>query len=114
MNEPQGRRKLASSPIPREEPSTAPTDSAPAGRRMLKVSWGEENFHPVAYNGFKCGGLELVVEVPPNQTVEECYEQTYARLDAIAAKQFEQKLNSFITRLRTAGQAVKVSAASSK
>ncbi len=124
MNEPTpGRRKLPNNPIPREEPAgdgqalkvedgKHKLFTPEAGRRTIKVTWGEENFHPVAYNGFKVGGIELVVDVPPNQTIEECYEQTYARLDAIVAKQFERKLEGFIERLRTAGQAVKVSAAS--
>lgn len=84
------------------------------GRRTLKVSWGEENYHPVAYNGFKVGGLELMVDVAPNQTIEEAYELAYGRLEKIVERQFESKLEGFINRLRKAGQAVKVSASSSK
>jgi hypothetical protein len=83
-----------------------------AGRRTIKISWGEENYHPVQYNGFKCGGLELVIDVAPNQTIEEAYELGYARLEALAQKQFVNKLEGFIARLREAGQWVKVSAAS--
>ncbi len=127
MNEPnQGRKRLpnpaALTPEATDAIRAAERDArAPerestrvdsVGRRTLKVTWGEENYHPVAYNGFKCGGLELVVDVAPNQTIEEAYDLAYGRLQKIAERQFEGKLEGFISRLRSAGQAVKVSAAS--
>lgn len=126
MNEPtKGRTRLpATPPIPREDPPGKDGDiatregyrqptAAEIGRRTIKVTWGEENYHPVAYNGFKVGGIELVIDVPPNQTIEEAYEQAWERLEAIVTKQqFPQKLDGFIKRLREAGQAVKVAAAS--
>ncbi len=123
---PGRRRAPATAPIPREDPTPPLVGQSEAygppgavhavdlvpGRRTIKVTWGEENYHPVAYNGFKVGGVELVIDVPPSQTIEEAYDHAWERLDAIVRKQFDQKLEGFIQRLRTAGQAVKVSAAS--
>ena len=82
--------------------------------RTLKVTYGEENYHPVQYNGFKVGGIELVIEVPPNMTLEEAHELAFTRLETLVEHQFKRKLDTFMQRLQHAGTTMRTHAASKK
>ncbi len=56
------------------------------------------------YNGFRCGGFELVVDVLPGESVEEVHDRTWQMMEALGKKQFEAKLEGFLGRLKVAGQ----------
>lgn len=78
-----------------------------SGVRQITVVWGEEHHQPVQYNGFRIGGLHLVADVRPTETVEEAHDRLFAMLDELGRKQFEQKLAGFLDRARQGAAAAR-------
>jgi hypothetical protein len=66
-----------------------------ADREMVKVVWGEVLIAPVAFNNFKVGPFEMMMEVKEGETTTQAMDRGYATLAQFARKTYEGKLASF-------------------
>lgn len=82
----------------------------PSGVRQITVTWGEEHIQPIQFNGFKFGGISVVADVHPAETVREAHDRIFALLEELGQKQFEAKLTGFLERAKQASQVVRRSA----
>tara|TARA_Y100000034_G_scaffold66224_1_gene79923 strand:+ start:4363 stop:4626 length:264 start_codon:yes stop_codon:yes gene_type:complete len=74
--------------------------------KTLTVTWPEETFHPVQYNGFRIGPFSMTVEVPDGQ-LEKVYLIAMKKLAVMAKAQFDSKLEGFTKRLRVSADYVR-------
>jgi len=63
--------------------------------KQVTVTWGEENFMPIKYNGFRVGPFAVTVNVGPDEDLGEVFKREYARLEKLAERTFVRKRNAF-------------------
>lgn len=91
-----------------KEPATnEPAAPAPSGITSIRVVWGEETIHPIQYNGYRVGPLEVTVEVKPGEDPDAVYEKTWAWLDKLGRDQNRRKVEGFLARLAEASKVTK-------
>lgn len=64
----------------------------------ITVTWGEENFMPYAYNGYRVGPLSITTEIRPNETYHQAYKRVWDELELIGREMFLQKRNGWAER----------------
>jgi hypothetical protein len=89
------------------DPLEAPLEVNASGIRRITIKWGSEHIQPIQYNGFHVGDLEIVMDVAPNETPDECYARGWAWLERMVETQFELKLQGFMGRVQRAAQKVR-------
>lgn len=78
-----------------------------SGVRQITVTWGEEHHQPIQYNGFRIGGITLVADVHPGETVEEAHDRLFEMLEGLGRRQFDAKLQGFLDRAAAGAKAAR-------
>lgn len=74
---------------------------------VVEVTWGEENFSPVQYNGFRVGPFKVATRVRPGETIAQAMQRVHREIDQhVRAVTVPEKTQHFLQSLREIGAAV--------
>jgi hypothetical protein len=73
----------------------------------LTVTYPEQTFAPVQYHSFRCGGIQLEIEVGPEDKIVDVTEKAMRALRAASDKQFATCLQDFLERAPRARNAAR-------
>ena len=74
---------------------------------IVTVTWAEQGFQPIQFNGFRFGPFTLSTVVQEGETPTQAMDRAYRYLNDFAKKRYAEVLADYIARLADTGEAVR-------
>ena len=65
----------------------------------ISITWGEEVYQPLKYNGFRLGPYTVEIEVKPDETMQQAFDRGWKFLEDQALVMFTAKKLGFHGRV---------------
>ena len=71
-----------------------------AGGDLVEVTWGEQSFQPIPFNGIRVGPFKVATRVRKGETVAQAVARVHREMSAAVRGSFREQLGSFLVEYR--------------